>query len=49
MKDNGKPIVASLVWNLPSELHEVQADVVQKLGYEHRSSFLMRLFLRMLE
>jgi hypothetical protein len=31
-----KPVVASLVWDLPSQLHEIQAEVVQQLGYSHR-------------
>jgi hypothetical protein len=31
-----KSPVASLVWQLPSELHEAQAKVVQQLGYRHR-------------
>jgi hypothetical protein len=31
-----KTVVASLVWDLPSELHELQSDVVQRLGYQHR-------------
>ena len=36
MKNLHKPIVASVVWQFPSGLHEVQADVVQRLGYPHR-------------
>jgi hypothetical protein len=28
--------VASLVWQLPSEMHELQADAVRRLGYQHR-------------
>lgn len=28
--------VASLVWKLPSELHEVQGKVVQALGFDHQ-------------
>ncbi len=34
-----KPVIASLVWSLPSELHELQADIIEKLGYQHH--FLM--------
>ncbi len=36
MKNLKRVVVASLVWSLPSELHELQADVVQKIGYQHR-------------
>jgi hypothetical protein len=36
VKNAEKTVVASLVWHLPSELHELQADVVQRLGYQHR-------------
>ena len=35
MENAMRPIVASLVWRLPSGIHESQADVVQKLGYRH--------------
>lgn len=35
MQNAKTPIVASLVWCLPSGIHEPQADVVQKLGYQH--------------
>ena len=31
-----RPLVASLVWRLPSEMHELQAEAVQRLGYPHR-------------
>ena len=31
-----KPAVASLVWQLPFQLHELQAEVIQQLGYSHR-------------
>lgn len=34
-----KPHVASLVWELPSQLHEVQGQVVQDLGYPHEFFF----------
>jgi hypothetical protein len=35
VKKMTKSTVASLVWQLPSELHEAQAKVVQQLGHEH--------------
>lgn len=33
---SNKPKVASLVWQLPSQLHEVQGKIVEKLGYPHQ-------------
>ena len=30
-----KPTVASLVWDMPSEIHQLQGDVVEKLGFPH--------------
>lgn len=36
MTEPKRPTVASLVWKLPSQLHSVQADAVQKLGYPHQ-------------
>ena len=34
-----KLMVASLVWKLPSELHEFQAEAVKELGYRHQFIF----------
>ena len=36
MKTTEKPAVASLVWDLSSELHQSQADAVARLGYQHQ-------------
>jgi hypothetical protein len=39
MVDTTRPEVASLVWKLPSQLHEVQAKVIQEKGYPHQFFF----------
>lgn len=36
----GDLTVGGVVWELPSQLHEVQAEAVQKLGYAHRYVFV---------
>ena len=35
MSNQQKPLVASLLWDLHSQLHEVQGAVIQQLGYPH--------------
>jgi hypothetical protein len=37
--NNHRPQVASLVWEMPSQLHEVQGEVVEQLGYPHHFFF----------
>jgi hypothetical protein len=36
MRSSQRARVSSLVWKLPSELHETQAETIEQLGYRHQ-------------
>jgi hypothetical protein len=36
MKFSHSTTVSSLVWKLPSQLHETQAETIEQLGYQHK-------------